>query len=119
HVAPVPHRGPKRLEVGDRPLPQRVVVAVAVGRGEALEGGGPVERRAPQHVGSGGQGALRHGHTTLTLTKVAAEVVRMHYPELTSHLDRGDPSLGDNVAALDAVVADLRAHTATARLGGP
>jgi 3-methylcrotonyl-CoA carboxylase beta subunit len=43
----------------------------------------------------------------------------MHYPQLTTHLDRSDPSLQANAAALDELVSGLRADLATVRLGGP
>lgn len=43
----------------------------------------------------------------------------MDYPQLTTRLDHGDPATSDNVAALDALVADLRAVSSVARLGGP
>src|SRR5512141_2593926 len=43
----------------------------------------------------------------------------MKYPQLTTQLDRSHAEVQANTAALDELVAVLRAETATARLGGP
>jgi 3-methylcrotonyl-CoA carboxylase beta subunit len=43
----------------------------------------------------------------------------MRYPELTSRIDRTDAAFARNVAALDALVADLHRELSIARTGGP
>jgi 3-methylcrotonyl-CoA carboxylase beta subunit len=43
----------------------------------------------------------------------------MNIPELTSRVDRSDPTFQRNVDAFDTVVADLRAELSKAREGGP
>ncbi len=43
----------------------------------------------------------------------------MDYPQLTTRLDRSDPGLAANAAALDVLVTGLRTEVATARSGGP
>ena len=43
----------------------------------------------------------------------------MDFPQLTTRLGHGDPTLSMNAAALDVLVADLRKELDSARLGGP